>query len=266
MKHNKNTFVIASTKGGCGKTIIASMVVPVLFANSTKKISIYSIDDNNKNKIESKFIDFHDLKTKDSAMVIDEAEIRKINNTDEVSIIDLGGGRDTTIFLETVKKSSMHGLVYIIPIADDIEQVHNLTETIKKIKSVSNDAEIYLILNQVKVMDEEAIQKQFIGIYGSQKYGIEDLNKDVLKQIKGVYFLEASPLFSILKNVYKTTLLDAFVDAEELLKELDDKKQVWATKGMEYFKKQNAYVRVAHDVIKLTNRIYTMKSIVEGES
>lgn len=266
MKHNKTTFVIASTKGGCGKTIIASMVIPVLFANSTKKISVYSIDDNNKNKIESKFIEFHDLKTKDSAMVIDEAEIKKINNTDEVSIIDLGGGQDTTIFLDTIKKSSVHDLVYIIPIADDIEQVHNLVETIKKIQNASEDAEIYLILNQVNVMDEESIQKQFIGIYGSKKYGIKELNKGVLRQIKGIYFLAASPLFSILKNVYKTTLLDAFVDAEELLQDLDDKKQVWAANGMEYFKKQNAYVRVAHDVIKLTNRIYTMKSIVEEES
>ncbi len=266
MKHNKTTFVIASTKGGCGKTIIASMVIPVLFANSTKKISVYSIDDNNKNKIESKFIEFHDLKTKDSAMVIDEAEIKKINNTDEVSIIDLGGGQDTTIFLDTIKKSSVHDLVYIIPIADDIEQLHNLVETIKKIQNASEDAEIYLILNQVNVMDEESIQKQFIGIYGSKKYGIEELNKEMLEQIKGIYFLEASPLFSILKNVYKTTLLDAFVDAEELLQDLDDKKQVWAANGMEYFKKQNAYVRVAHDVIKLTNRIYTMKSIVEEES
>lgn len=265
MKTDKTTYVIASSKGGNGKTTIANMVIPVLMAKSNKKISVYGIDDNNKNKTESKFIDFYDLKTKDSTTVIDEAEIKKINNTDEISIIDLGGGRDTMIFLETVKKTSVHDFTYIVPIEDGIEQVHNLTETIKKIKSVSEDAEIYLILNKVNIMDQESIQEQFIGIYGSKKYGIPELNKEILDQIKGVYFLEASPLFSILKNVYKTTLLDAFVDAEKLLQDLDSKKQLWASEGIEYFKKQNAYVRVAYDVIKLTNRIYSMKSIVGSE-
>ena len=263
MKNEKTTFVVASTKGGSGKTIMASMVLPVLFANSNKKISVFSIDDNNKNKIESKFIDFHDLKTKDSASVIDEAEIKKINNTDEISIVDLGGGIDTLTFLETVKKSSVNGLIYIIPMADDIEQVYNLIETIKKIKSASREAEIYLILNQVNAMDEESIQKQFIGIYGSKKYAIPEIDKDILNQINGIYFLEASPIFSILKNVYQTTLLDAYVDAKKLLDDLENKKRKWAAKGMEYFKKQNASVRIAHDVIKLTNRIYSMKSMIE---
>lgn len=263
MKNGKTTFVVASTKGGSGKSIIASMIIPVLVADTGKKITVYGIDDNNSINIQSSFIDFKDLKTKDSENVIDETEIKNINSSDDISIIDLGGGADTHIFLQAVKKSSIRGLIYLIPLGDDIEQVHNLTETLHEIKSASKDAKIYLILNQVNVMNDESIKRQFIGIYGSEKYDVTPLDKKILEQVEGIYFLEASPLFSILKNIYNITLLDAYIDAKELLTDLDSKKVEWAKKGSEHFKKQNSLVRLAYDVLKLIERIYQMKSIVK---
>ncbi len=259
----KTTFVVVSTKGGTGKTIVSSMVLPVLFAGTDKEITVYSIDDNNTIRIKSRYITFKDLSTKDSESVVDEAELKRITNNNDISIIDVGGGADTHIFLKTIKNSVVEGLIYIIPIGDDIEQIDNLIETISEIKNASNDAKIYLILNQVNNLDEDSIKSQFLGIYGSVKYGVDAINEDILDDIEEVYFLEASPIFSILKNIYQHGLLDAFIGAEELLENLYSKKNEWALKGEEYFKKQNSSVRLAQDVIKLTKRIYSMKNIVE---
>ncbi len=259
----KSNFVVVSTKGGPGKSIISMMVIPTFFATENRKIKIFSVDDNNKIKIESNFIDFKELMVKDSESVIDEVEITSMSKNDDICIIDSGGGTDTRSLLKVIKKTEIKGLTYIIPLMDDIEQIHNLKETIRGIKDASPDADIYLILNQIYEMTEEKIKEQFLGLFGSKKYMLDPIDKNVMDDIKEVYFLSHSPIFSLLKNVHKTSLLDAYLNALDLLEGLESKKKQWILEGEEYFKKQNSLVRLAKDVVSLTESVHEMKTMVE---
>ena len=257
IKDNK-IFAMVSTKGGGGKTTISTMVLPTLFAGTESNITIYGIDDNNINKLKSEHINFKNLKVKDSENILDEIEMQKIMKSDDISIIDVGGGSDTLNLLNIIKKSVVDGVTFIIPINDDIEQIYNLENTINAIQKASKNPTIYLVLNRVHQLNKDAIEEQFVGIYGSDRYGIKPLSNKILEQIDAIYFVESAPIFSILKNIYTTTLLDAYIEAEDLLQNLETKKVEWVEKGKEYFKKQNIRVRLAYDVIELTKRIYKL--------
>lgn len=257
-----NTYVVLGTKGGTGKSMVAGMVVPVLFANSDVKVTVYTVDDNNTIELKSDCIEFNDGKTKDANKVIDDVEFKRICNKNEVSIIDAGGGEDTRILIDSIKKSNVKNLTYIIPLGDDYEQKFNLIDTIDLINSISDNKRIFLLLNKVNVFDKDKVEEQFVGVFGSKKYDIDKIDDKVFESIDGVFYLENTPIFTILKNVYHTTLLDSYVGASELLHNLEVKKQEWAKKGPEYFHEQNAKVRFASEVIMLTERIYTMKKMV----
>jgi len=258
----KNIYIVLGTKGGTGKTIFSCMVMPILFAMD-EKVTVYSIDNNNNIGIESNFVMFKTLRTCDAEDVIDDVELKSLVNSDEISIIDAGGGEDTHILLRVIKKSNIDDMTFIIPLNDDMDQIKNLIDTIKIIKESTSNARILVVLNKVNVMSKDKIQEQFVGIYGNSRYGINALDNEVIEQIDDFYFLENSPLFSIIKNEYRTTLQDSFIEAEELLQNLEEKKREWAEKGSEYFMKQNAKVRLANDVLSLTKRIYKMKTMLE---
>ncbi len=243
-----NSYAILGTKGGNGKSTAALMVLPVLFSDMGKKIKIYHLDNHNQYKITSSYLTFVNLRMKDAGSVIDEVEMAAISNTDTINIIDAGGGNDSMELLDVIKKTQVKNLSYIIPLMDDIEQLYNLKNKIKAIKNVSNDAEIFIILNRVDAYDEDTVKGQFIGLFGSKKYAIDAYLEQIEDDIVSFVLLRSNPLFSVLKNIYGTTLLDAYHDANDLLENVHEKKIAWQKKGIDIFKKNNARVRMAHDV------------------
>lgn len=261
----KKTFICVSTKGGPGKTTMATQVLPIVLAGKSKQqITIYSLDDNNTHGVKSAYIKFNQLKMKDTEDVLDEVELLNLCKNDTVNIIDAGGGNDTLHLLKIIKKTRIKGIHYVIPITDDIDQIHNLRETISSIKKASDDAVIHLILNRVYTLDEDKIKEQFLGVFGSKKYMIKAMPSELSNDIQGVYFVPGTPIFSILKNVYKTTLLDSYYEAEDLLDDLESKKSQWVLEGADVFNKNNAQVRLADDVIKLVDKLQPLKQIIEG--
>ncbi len=250
----KQIFVVVNSKGGVGKTITSSMIIPIFFMG--KEIKIYEIDDNNKTRIESKFLHFESLKVDDASGAISNIDFDTQFDTDGVSIIDAGGGNDTLGVLSAIKKSGLKNVSYLVPINDDIEQIYNLRNTITEIQKVDKKADIHLILNKSTSWEENDIKKQFVGIYGSDKYGIEPISPEVLAHIKSISVLPASPIFSILKNVYKTSLLDSYVMATDITNNLETYKKEWAAEGREFFKQKMTQVSFAYDVVLLVKEIF----------
>ena len=251
----KKQIILIGTKGGGGKSMFSTMVAPLFYIG--KIINIYELDNNNVPAFESsESFRLINLKVNKADEVIDELDFSKI--------VDCGGGDDSIAVLNSIQKSSIQGLTYILPLNDDIEQMHNIEEIIYKIKKADPKASISIVLNRVSIMSKEDIHKQFVGVFGSEKYGIEGKVDELLEIIDGIYYVRNSPIFSILKNLYKSTLVDSYIFAKDIVENIEEYKKDWAGEGKEYFNKQMSRYRFAKDVISLVEELQSMKKIFIG--
>lgn len=259
-------IVVPNTKGGPGKSTFSTMVAPVLCNCET--VNIYELDDNNKTMFtESEHVQFMTLKVKDANSAISEIDFTNMTQKEGsvCSIIDIGGGNDTKIVLESIKKSDFSCLTYVVPINDDIEQINNMFDTIKMIKEADTEAKIYVLLNRVKEMDEESIRSQFINVFGSEKYGIQSHLEEILKEVEDVKFVRNSPLYGILKNTYNKTLLDSYREAMELIDNIENLKSMWSKEGKDVFLKNYKKYNFAKDIISLTEELKPLSIIFKKE-
>ena len=251
-----NVLVIVNTKGGVGKSTIASQILPVLFRNTDKKIRVYELDDNNRTYYQNSKIEFNTLKTLKTEEVIDDVNIDLMLDENVINIIDAGGGNDTKAVLDGISKAELKGLTYFIPVNDDFEQFDNTKTTMSVIRDFDKDAKIFLIFNRVLSFDKKDIEKQFIAFFGSEDYGIEGRFKEIFKFIdKKILMIQNTQILSILKNFYNTTLYDFYNENTDLVDNIDEYKKEWLQQGRDYFKKQMKHFRFAKDVFDLINYI-----------
>lgn len=259
-------IVVASSKGGVGKTTISTMVAPMVC--SCDVINIYELDDNNKTMFsKSKYVNFKTLKVKDTNSVICEIDFTTLTQADEsvCSIIDIGGGNDTKMVLESIKKSDFSGLTYVVPVNDDIEQVINMFDTIEMIRQTDYEAKIYVILNRVERLNEESIRSQYINIFGSEKYGIESHLEEILNEVEDIKYVRNSPFYGILKNINNLTLLDAYHEANDLLGNIENLKLKWTEEGLDGFERNYQKYNFAKDIVAFAEELKPLSIIFNGE-
>jgi hypothetical protein len=265
----KNIWAVANTKGGAGKTTIASQILPLL-AKDNQSVKVYEIDNNNKTSLKnSELVNFVNLKTTQADGVItDIAMDELLNNEDELKIIDCGGGDDTVAIIEMLGKYDISGVNYVIPINEDIEQIFNLRETIALINKNDPDAKIYIALNRCNSMDIKSIKKQFIGLYGSEQYAIDPADGI---EADDILFIPGTPIFGLLKSMYGTSIIDVIPKAREAaaepreirMKFLEEATEIAKEKGAENnkevikeeFGKLMAWYALAKDILELSDLI-----------
>ena len=251
-----NVLVVVNTKGGVGKSTIASQVLPVLFRESNKKIKVYELDDNNQTFYENSQIEFKTLKTEKSEEAIDEVYFDLELGEDVVNIIDAGGGNDTKVVLESIKKAELKDVVYFIPINDDFEQFENVKLTIKLIRNFDDKAKIFLIFNRTVSFKIDEIKNQFIAFFGSEDYGIEGRFDEIANLVERDFLiLQNTQIISILKNFYNSTLFDFYHENKDLIENSEKYKKEWVQHGRDFFKKQMKHFRFAKDVFDLIDYI-----------
>lgn len=255
-------FVIASTKGGVGKTTLATQVIPCLFQDA-KEINIYELDNNNITKLKNSKLNIQTLKINNKANdMVAGVHFDVISQSDAINIIDIGGGNDTVQVLEYIGEIAAHGFTYIVPINDDIFQLYNAQETINTIKEIDPNAPIFLVLNRCIALTEEAIKNQFIGIYGSTEWGIEGKLAEI-EAVPGVQIIaiENSNLFTVLSSIYGQTLSDFYFDALELVENIDIYRLEWAKtlSRAEYQNKTKQYTLALH-IVKFHKKLNAMLS------
>lgn len=251
-----NVLVVVNTKGGVGKSTIASQVLPVLFRDANKKIRIYEIDDNNRTFYENSKLEFRTLKIEKTEEAIDEVQFALDLGEDIINIVDAGGGNDTKAVLTSIRKAKLKDLTYLIPINDDFEQFDNVKNTIEFIRDFDASSKIFLIFNRVISLEMDDIKKQFIAFFGSDEYGIKGRMEEIMQDVEAKFlFIQNTQILSILKNVYHTTMYDFYHNNKDLIENIENYRKEWVKNGLEFFKEQMKFYRFTEDVFDLISYI-----------
>ena len=248
-------IVIANTKGGAGKSFLATQIVPL--ALEIGNINIFEIDDNNKTSLQSNIIQFKHLDTHNIDEILFEVEIGDLN------IIDAGGGNDTKEVIKALKDNNVNVDYFIVPATKDFEVIKNIKDTIDLIRENYADSFIYLVLNKVKEKDN--LKDEFMYLFGSSEYEIKGVI-DELKVNKIVAVSDYNEI-DIVKNIYKTTAVDLIQSGADIVNNFEKYKKQWIEEAMKKFedkKTQSDYYKKKMAFYRLLKKLFTIKESIKN--
>lgn len=194
-------YIVVQTKGGVGKSTIATNVMNILIGGNLEDIKIVEIDNhNNTSELYSNSVLKNNMKTIKVSSADDELDdifFEALANKTNI-IIDIGGGDDSDRLLTMLKNQPSNNIRYIVPFqmgGDD----QGAYDTIMKIGDVSK---CLVVLNGY--MEKEKIKKDFLWFFGDQDV------KGLQQKIKGIKYITIpfDPIFTKAKLIYKMTITD----------------------------------------------------------
>lgn len=247
-----NIKVVLGTKGGIGKSTVSHGVLPVVYRG--EQVRVIEIDSNNKSSFSGSFVPSENFKTDQADIVLDKVDLSVLKESEEIFILDIGGGDDTKVFLEQLQNEDFD-VDFYLPVNDDYEQFKNLQDTIVLIQKVRPGQKVNLVLNRCHQLKSNLVKEQFMGIYGSEDFGIESRYEEISADVKNVYFLPDSPVFGILKGRFQKHLIDGIMWADDLLENLSVYKEQWRAASDDVFMNNKKKLRFAKKVKKLQSII-----------
>lgn len=217
MKNQIN--IILQPKGGVGKSTFAQQILaPFYYDKFNKKIKLIEIDDENKDSLTfygTQIMDTKMLKTQDIK------NIDEIFFSDENYIVDIGGNKTATIFLNELKKvNEFEKIMFWIPLGIGEQDNLNALETYNKIKEMNANANIAFVLSRANATD---LEWEFVNFFGHEFLPIEFA---INQQIKNAEFVvvKSSPIVNNARyfgrTVYDLTL--SSTDYREKAKKEED--------------------------------------------
>jgi anion-transporting ArsA/GET3 family ATPase len=213
MEKKKHIVAIIGTKGGVGKTKIATQVLPVALKDA--EFELIEMDNNNKtaealNKSELLNCKFKSVNMQASEEELENIFIDLIDDTSKRYIIDVGGGDDTIKFLKLLEENNLtSNTLFLIPYTPDFEAISNLFCTIEKVKK----HDYMLILNNIF----ENKKEHMMFAYGDPEYGLGNIVEQIGRE--SFFFLPSTPLFSLAVSKHKATAWDVAEYARNLSKD-----------------------------------------------
>lgn len=145
-------YITINSKGGVGKSTLANQILPpYLFLKNYKKAKLIEIDDENNDSV---IIDSSDILEANTIHTKQIKTIDEIFIDDEDVIIDIGGNKTATIFLDEMKKiGEFDNVVWFIPVGQGLQDTANALDTHKTIKTLDEDANIIFLLSNNRSSD-----------------------------------------------------------------------------------------------------------------
>jgi len=233
-------IVVVNTKGGSSKSTVSLQVASTFFLNKNQDVNLYELDDENLDSANFK-------KTKVNCSQIEIGNGEDLNSTlrtlliknDKNRVIDVGGNKTTTIFIEALIKSRMYKRVnlFIIPVSSGHQDVENAKKTYDMIRELKVNT-IFALSRSRHNVSSSRVKFQYSNFFKSftdKKYFVlQDSDVvDLSRTMKKSCFELAQE--NETKNNLEKTLDEAFdkdnevaiANASVMLEILDDAKEFY---------------------------------------
>lgn len=203
-------YIVGSTKGGVGKSLIAVVIAMILFFRK-RKFKVIELDNNNN----SLSYQNSEVLSKDTGISLSTEEktkaigsiifnIAKDSNMDY--IVDIGGGDDFKAVIESLTELDLPK-TYIIPTTSDKKYLQNASDTFDLISDPENT---FFALNKSY---EKNPKNEFMYFFGNSKFGVKPVSENFKK---GKYFnIPHSQFFQIAEDDEQTLLDLALISIEK---------------------------------------------------
>jgi len=203
-------YIIANTKGGVGKTTTA-VNLATLLAFREKKFKIVELDNSNNSMIFSN----SEILNQDTAVslqldqktqAIGSMMFNLAKNKEMDFILDLGGGDDSKVMIESLKEIDLPK-TWIIPTTSDKKYLKNASDTFKLI---DDSQSTIFVLNKANSQEHKT---EFMYFFGSQKYGVKAVDECFTDS--QYFVIPSSPFFQIAEDDEQTLLDLALLSIEK---------------------------------------------------
>jgi len=262
-------IAVVNTKGGVGKTTVASMIIPLMFAKeaeASRKVNVFQVtDDEFAMHPKDSIINFEVVKTNEVEKMIIDIQHDADSGSDNINIIDTGNANESITVLKLLKEMEAEISTFIIPVTDDIELIDHIKQTVSLIKSIDTDVKIVLMLNRVIGANEAYIAPN--GEIYTDEFATKEfawLDKSLIDEFAQIAIIPELKVLKLLKNIYRTTALDKYISSKELVKTFKSGKNMAkaAEKGLEEYKKLMVDYRFARNIHDLHDDLSVLKSAI----
>lgn len=173
-------IMVVSSKGGVGKSTIAmQLIAPYLYLkNNEKPIKFYECDDENSDSLSFGASSLIDRKLIKVDVPILREELHSIFSKPDITCLDIGGNKSTTMVLDAMDLSGAIHFVdlAVIPILDGEQDAINASVVYSQIKSMNPNIKFLFVLNRCK--NERFLEYQFENYFGdirgifNEKYAV----------------------------------------------------------------------------------------------
>jgi len=205
-------IAVINTKGGASKSTTAFQVSSAYMLSKGLNFKHIELDDENRDAEV-----FTKSKIASEQMKVGTGDdlnntIRNLLLNNENLVIDVGGNKTTTLFLENLKKTRMYRLIdlFVIPSSGGSQDIKNLIKTYKMVKEINPDAKVLFVLSRVR--NPKRIKFQYANFFQNNKIDEKDKHYIILKD---------SDVVDLSRNLKKS--IYEIVQDEETKKALEKK-------------------------------------------
>jgi len=248
--------VIVNTKGGVGKSTVAYQIMPLIFDD----VAIVEIDSSQTSKLQKSNVNSIRFTANKVSEAVDEIDILSAEKT---VVIDVGADENVREFFKDIDVIDDLDFRFFIPLNDDVEYIQNVIDTHNMIEKFKPEAEINLILNRCRSTEEAQIKQQYMALFGSDEYALENVFEKL--NIANVFLVQESKFFGIVKSKFQKNLFETEKLFKNILENRSDLRVKARKDSDKALKSVNANIRIAKQVEKLIKNIKKSFEILEKD-
>ncbi len=182
------TIAVLNTKGGASKSTVALQVAAAYFLQKNENVDLYEFDDENRDSLNFSLsqIKSKQIKIGDGKEITDILRNSILEHTGDNLVIDVGGNKTTTIFVDGLKKSMLYKKIdlIIIPMSGGAQDLTNAIKTYDLVKGFN----VPIIFGLSRVRNLKRVQFQYSHFFlqfPNEKYVILQ-ESDVIDLSRGI--------------------------------------------------------------------------------
>jgi hypothetical protein len=215
-------YITINKKGGVGKSTFSNQILSAyLFDKTGVKTKLVEVDDENNDNATFSKTEIMECSIIPTTLI---KTIDEIFFDSEDTIIDIGGNKTATIFLEEIRRiQEFENVIWFVPIGAGEQDNLNGLETFNEIKELDANAKVVFVLSKAHTSD---LEWEFLNFFGNEFLSTKFA---IMKQVKNAEFLviKANSIISNARYFQKTVfdLSKNEIDFRQKAKDEQDKQK-----------------------------------------